>query len=60
VPGWIVDYDFSWNEVGGVLQSVRLDYLTEQDQADLGLTGGCIASDYMIGGCQVCNVPAPA
>lgn len=50
--GTIVDYDISWSEVAGVLNSVAVTIDTEVDSIQhLRLTGGQVGSDFRIAGC---------
>ena len=57
-PYAISSYDISWKEVAGQLVSVFIDMNTFSTNAQLTLTGGRIASDYKIGGCEIntCDV----
>jgi hypothetical protein len=51
-------YLFSWSAVDGQLTAIRIDFNAENDDVHLGLTGGLIGSDGVIGTCEegVCGV----
>jgi hypothetical protein len=56
---WVVSYAISWTEVAGQLTAVGIDFLTIQDELDIGLTGGRVGSDFQIAGCgdmTVCQI----
>jgi hypothetical protein len=61
-PGYFPDaidhYDISWTEIAGQLTKVSVYFLTEANEISVGLNGGFIGSDFMLGGCNLstCDV----
>jgi hypothetical protein len=50
---WVRDYGISWTETAGVLTFIDVSMTTIQDGIDmLRLTGGTIATDFMLAGCE--------